>query len=117
MDVSNTDARNSVVRIAIVASPVKLRFNAENDVAELVVEPDLTSTDEHAVVTRVMEDQAEKVIGHVTLVPSATDVAAYVETSPTERRRHIGRRAYANISGIRGHGECKQRRYGGDGMQ
>src|SRR5262245_8868213 len=83
-----------------------------NDVAELIVEPGLASTHERAVVTRIAEIQAEQAVGHVLMIPSATEIAANIESSPTEqRRRHIHRgrridlRLGPHVSGIRGHRE------------
>src|SRR5262249_41017925 len=116
-------ANNSGARTVGVRDPVEVPFNTENQITELIVESELASSDECALVVSVAEPQAEETIGHITLVPSSTQIDADVESSPTERRSHIDRRsridrrARANFSGIRGHRQCQQRRYDGGRMQ
>src|SRR5262249_17704957 len=116
-------ANNSGARTVGVRNPVEVPFNAENEIAELIVESELASSDECALVVSVAEAQAEETIGHITLDPSSTEIDAEVESSPTERRSHIdrrrriGRRTRATFRGIRSHRKWQQCRYGGSRME
>src|SRR5262249_46622433 len=76
-------ANNSGARTVGVRNPVEVPFNTENQIAELIVESELASSDECALVVSVAEPQAEETIGHITLVPSSTQIDADVESSPT----------------------------------
>ena len=107
-----------------VCNPVEVPFNTENEIAELIVESELASSDECPVIVyAVAQAQAEETVGHVTSTPGSTDVGAEVESSPTERRSHIDwwrridRRPRANFSSIRRHRKCQQRRCGGGRME
>jgi hypothetical protein len=51
----------------------------------LVVESELTSTNEYPVVIYVAEIQPKEAVGDITSAPGTTDVAANVKSSPTER--------------------------------
>src|ERR1700704_4317107 len=120
----NAWANNSVGRSVGVRNPVEVPFNTENEIAELIVESELASSDECPVVVyAVAQAQAEETVGHVTSAPGFTDVGAEVESSPTKRRsqidwrRCIDRRARANFSGIRSHRKCQQRRCRGGRME
>src|SRR5262249_34460954 len=87
-----------------------------HETAELVIETELASSNERAVVACISETQAEETVVNATLPPSSTEVAADVEPSPTKRRRHIDwrrcidRRRRRHLSGIRGHRSCQQYR-------
>src|SRR5262249_42357887 len=76
-------ANNSGARTVGVRNPVEVPFNTENQITELIVESELASSDECALVVSVAEPQAEETIGHITLVPSSTQIDADVESSPT----------------------------------
>src|SRR5262249_53749988 len=115
-------ANNSRARTVGGRSAIKVRFNASNEIAELIVVSELASSNECAPVVYIAEVQAEETVGQITLAPGSAKVGADVETSPTERRRHIdGRRNRTRIrrylSGICDHAQCKQRRWRTDSLQ
>src|SRR5262249_19436564 len=56
----SSDRRNKYgTSVIVVRSPVDVPFNSENEVADLPVEPELTSSDEYAVVISVVEVDAQ----------------------------------------------------------
>jgi len=92
----------------VVATPIDVRFNAKDEIAELIVESELASSDECALVVYIAEAQAEESVGQITLAPGSAEVGADVESSPTERLRQIDwrrnrTRIRRHVSGIRGH--------------
>ena len=103
--------------VVVIRSSIELGFNSENSVADLPVVPELASPDEHAVVVSAPEVRAEEGVCHITVSPSPPNVAAKINSGPTERRRCIDRRRRrirsrprVHVSGIRGHRRCQQRR-------
>src|ERR1019366_7018064 len=86
--VSAKSRNNNPSRIIIVCSPVEAPFNADNEVAELVVAPNLTAANEYAVVVSAAEVQAGEAVGHVIMCPSSANVAPDIEPRPTKGRCH-----------------------------
>src|SRR5207237_1630711 len=78
--------KHPVARIVVVSRPVKVPFNPENDVVELGVVPKLAASDKYAVAS-VVELEAEEAVTHLTMKPSAPDVAAQIEARPTTNWR------------------------------
>src|SRR5258708_5619159 len=89
LDRSKGWANNSRTRTVGGCNPIDVRFNAKNEIAELIVESELASSDECALVVYIAEAQAEESVGQITLAPGSAEVGADVESSPTERLRQI----------------------------
>src|SRR5262249_36129724 len=122
LDRSKGWANNSGARTVGGRNAVEVPFNTENEIAELIVEHKLASSDECALVVYISEAKAEESVVQISLAPGSTEVGADVEASPTERRRQIDWRRNRTrirryLSGIRGHRQCKQRRSRADGLQ
>jgi len=82
-------ANNSRARTVGGRNAIEVRFNAKNEIAELIVESELASSDECALVVYIAEAQAEESVGQITFAPGSAKVGADVESSPTERGRQI----------------------------
>src|SRR5262245_66583167 len=85
-------ANNSRARTVGGRNAIEVRFNAKNEIAELIVESELASSDECALVVYIAEVQAEESVGQITLAPGSAEVGADVESSQTEWRSHVDRR-------------------------
>src|SRR5262249_17558090 len=87
--------------IVIARNPVDVPFDAEDEVADLVIEADLASPNEPAVAA-VGERQSTSDVGHVTMPPGSSDVGTDVEAGPAKghHHRHHGRRLYWQIGGL-----------------
>src|SRR5262245_34344996 len=108
-------ANNSRARTVGGRNATEVRFNAKNEIAELIVESELASSDECALVVYIAEAQTEESVGQITFAPGSAKVGADVESSPSERRRQIDwrrdrTRIRRHISGIRGHQSWQQPR-------
>src|SRR5262245_33508172 len=88
---SNTRHEHPGAVTILVSGRINVPFDAEHEVAGLVVVADLTAADEHAVAAAT-EVQAKARIGDIAVRPGASDVAADIEAGPTEWRRRIDRR-------------------------
>ena len=84
LDRSKGWANNSRTRTVGGCNPIDVRFNAKDEIAELIVESELASCDECALVVYIVEAQAEESVGQITLAPGSAEVGADVESSPTE---------------------------------
>src|SRR5262249_2846124 len=103
--------------VVVIRSRIDVPFNSENGVTDLPVVPELASADEYAVVVSAAEVRAEERVEHITMSPGSPNVAAKIKSGPTDRRRRIDRRRRrvrsrprVDVSGIRGHRSCQQRR-------
>src|SRR5262249_43446078 len=115
LDRSEGWANNSRARTVGGRNAIEVCFNAKNEITELIVVSELTSSDECTPVVYIAEAQAEESVGQITLAPGYAEVEAEVKSSPTKRRRHVSRRSNRrrvrwHLSGIRGHQRCQQHR-------
>src|SRR5207248_412283 len=98
------------VRSAVDAAPREVALRAEHELADLIVEADLSAAEEAVALVRDVE--AER-IAPVLLGPAVADVAADIESGPviSDRQRAGGRRLVdrpGDIRGERGAAENRQ---------
>src|SRR5580692_6036261 len=84
-------ANNPGNAVVVVRRPVKIPFDTEYDIADLVIQSNLAAGHEDGVIP-VAEAQAEEAIVYCTIGPSSPEVAADVKSGPAKRRRHNRRR-------------------------
>jgi hypothetical protein len=91
-----------VVVIIIFAAPVAVPFATDDELADLVIAADLATADEYAVIVVVVEVRPEERVRPAVVGPSTANVAANVESGPTEhrqRRWQRGRSLHWHICG------------------
>jgi hypothetical protein len=75
-------AYNSGDAIVVVRRPVKIPFDTEYDIADLVIESGLAAAHKNGVIISVAEVQAEEAVRYCGIGPSSADVAADVKGAP-----------------------------------
>jgi len=73
--------------VIVVAGPVAIPFAADDEVADLVIATDLPAADEYAVIIVVVEVRPKERVRPAVVGPSTANVAANVESGPTEHRQ------------------------------
>src|SRR6478672_9692850 len=86
----SSEARNkTAIAGRVERCPVEVPFGAENNVAELVVDPELAAANESTAVGTGAK--AKQAVVHASSCPGTSEVAANVEAGPvSDRGRRIG---------------------------
>jgi hypothetical protein len=71
-------------RIVTIREPIEVTFDAEDDIAYLVIEPDLGTTNERGAVIST-PSESPGTVGDIAVIPARAKIAAEIKSSPTKR--------------------------------